>query len=256
MKQTFTTYEIGAEFTCGELFAIAGECGFAGVEFRTGNVHKHGVELEMTAAERLMTRRAAEDLYLEISCLNTPYSFHDKNTLSENVESAKLSAKLAHDLGCGRIRVFGNVIPDGENASDCVGRVAGALRDIAAFAEPLGVDVLLEMHGQFNFWGYCLPAVEKTGMPNVGLLYNCDERDLVGPSVADTFGRVKKHVRHVHLRNIESDYPFLELFRELIKMDYDGYVSAEITASPDPMRVLKMHSLCVRTLFELAEKTL
>jgi len=256
MKQTFTTYEIGATLTYEELLATAKECGFAGVEFRTGHVHAHGIEIDMTPEERLRARRAAEDMYLEVSCLNTPCSFHDKKTYAENIEEAKREAVLAHDLGCGRIRVFGNVIPDGEDAESCVARVAEALKDVAAYAEPLEVDILLEMHGQFNFWGYCVPAVRAAGMPNVGLMYNCDSRDLVGGSVRETFGRVKQYVRHVHLRNIESDFPFLELFRELLKMDYDGYVSAEITASPDAKRVLKMHSLCVNTLFALAEKTL
>jgi len=255
MKQTFTTYDIARDFKYAELFQIAKECGYAGVEFRIGNIHKHGVELSMTPGERAAVRRAAEDLYLEVSCVNTPYRYDDKDKLNENIEGSKQAAKLASDLGCGRIRVFGNDIPKGADARAVVAQVAAALAEVAAYAESLGVDVLLEMHGQFNYWGYALPAVEAAGMKNIGILYNCDDRDLVGGSVLETFGRVKSYVRHVHLHNVESKFPYAELFAELVKMDYNGYVSAEISYSSDAKRVLALHAACVRALIALARKT-
>ena len=256
MKLGFTTYEIGMTQHYTELYKYAKQGGYAGLEFRIGNVHRHGIELEMTEEERIAARRLAEDMYLEISCLNTPYEFHKKGEeLRASIEGGKASAKLAYDLGCKRIRLFGNIIPEGVNAQKCVDGVAEAIKEVAEYAASLDVDCLLEMHGQFNFWGYCLAVVEKIGMDNVGLLYNCDFRDLCGGSMRETFSRVKDYVRHVHLKDLESNYPFLQLFEELTKMNYQNYVSAEIKASSDPARVLGLNAIAVRNYIELAKYT-
>jgi sugar phosphate isomerase/epimerase len=256
MKLAFTTYEIGMTQHYTELYDFAKKGGYAGLEFRIGNVHKHGIELDMTKEERIAARRKAEDMYLEISCLNTPYEFHKSGEeLRASIDGAKASATLANDLGCKRIRLFGNIIPQGANAQETVENVAAAIKEVAEFAAPLGVDCLLEMHGQFNFWGYCVPVVEKINMDNVGLMYNCDHRDPCGPSIRETFSRVRKYIRHVHLKDLESNFPFLQLFEELVKMGYENFVSAEIKASSDPGRVLALNAIAVRNYIELAKYT-
>jgi len=256
MKLTFTSYQIGTTQGYKELFELAKKTGYAGVEFRTGNVHNHGIEIGMTSAQRIEARRFAEDMYMEVSCLNTGLMFHKSgDELKKEIEDGKALSKLASDLGCRRIRIFGNIIPDGMNAQECVENVASAIKQVAEFAAELDVDVLLEMHAQFNFWGYALPVVEKIGMPNVGLLYNCDNRDLCGPSMRETFSRVRQYIRHVHLHDLDSGYPYLQLFEELYKMDYEGYVSGEIRGSSDPERVLSLYAIAVRNFIELAKYT-
>ena len=39
------------------------------------------------------------------------------------------------------------------------------------------------MHGQFNYWHFARGAVERAAHDGVGLVYNCDVRDIVGGSI-------------------------------------------------------------------------
>ena len=253
MKLSYTTVSIAGKLNFDESVKLAKETGCAGLEFRTGNIFPHGIEVSLTKEARKEKRRIIEDNYLEIACLNSEFMLHNPDAAerAKIIEGAVRTAELAADLGCKRVRVFGNDIPKGVNAQDCVNYVGDTLAEIAGRAAPMNVDILLEMHGQFNYWGYTLPAVQRADRPNTGILYNCDTRDLVGGSVRETFSRVKNHVRHIHMHNI-GEYPYVELFTELIHMGYDGYLSAEIDASDDPVRVLKLHNECVRVMYELA----
>jgi sugar phosphate isomerase/epimerase len=255
MKLSFTSVSIGKGLDLNRCIDYAVKSGCAGIEFRTGGNFEHGIELTLTEEQRKEVRRKFEDRYLEVSCLNTKYQFHytDIEERRKNIEGAKNEVKLAYDLGCKRIRVFGNVIPDGINAQECVSYVSDAVAEVADYALQFGIEVLLEMHGQFNYWGYALAAVEKANRPNLGILYNSDKRDIVGGSIRETFNRVKKYVRHVHMHDICDAYPYDQLFEELVSMGYEGYVSAEISASSDPERVLCLHNRAVNLYIQLAK---
>jgi len=254
MKLSYTTYMIGAGLSFEQSVELALATGCAGIEFRTGNIFPHGVEVSLTSAQRKEKRRYIEDRYLEVSCLNSQFELHnpDAKEREKVVEDIGRMAKLASDLGCPFVRVFGNNIPEGVNAQSCVQYVGEALGKAADLAAPYGVDILLEMHGQYNYWGYALPALKEAGRPNAGILYNCDNRDLVGGSVAETFSRVKDFVRHVHMHDVNKGYPYVQLFEELVRMGYGGYISAEIDGSAEPTRVLAIHNQCVRALYDLA----
>jgi sugar phosphate isomerase/epimerase len=254
MKLSYTTWRIGAELDFDKSVELALATGCAGIEFRTGGLFPHGIETSLTAEQRKEKRRLFEDKYLEVSCLNSQFMMHDPDPAERTkiVEGIGQMAELAADLGCPSVRVFGNIIPDGVNAQDCVKYVGETLGKAADIAAPFSVDILIEMHGQFNFWGYTLAALKYANKPNTGILYNCDTRDLVGGSARETFLRVKDFVRHIHMHDLDRSYPYLQLFEELVRMDYDGYVSAEISGSSDPTAVLKLHNICVRTLYDLA----
>ena len=56
------------------------------------------------------------------------------------------------------------------------------------------------------------------------------------------------------MKDLDRDYPYLQLIEELVKMDYQGYLSAEIGESSDPIRVLKLHNIAVKALIELAKE--
>src|SRR5262249_21644795 len=117
---------------------------------------------------------------------------------------------------------------DGVERDRVIGYVADSLRQLGEHADGYGVDVLLEMHGQFNYWGFARPAVEAAAHPRVALLYNCDQRDLVGGSVAPTRSRLRDLRRHIHMHGFHGAYPYPELF-ELLALDgYDGYLSSEV----------------------------
>ena len=152
------------------------------------------------------------------------------------LEHARRYVELAADVGAHRIRVFGDDLKATARREDCTRYVGESLRAVAEFAQPLGVDVLLEMHGQFNYWGFARAAVEAAGHPRVALVYNCDVRDLVAGSVAATYARVRGLIRHVHMHTFYDGFPYPELLSLLAADGYAGYLSSEIEGIENPTR--------------------
>jgi sugar phosphate isomerase/epimerase len=230
MKLSLDTYSIGTDLSLRDLIQLLPANGFDGVEFRCDSNQKHGVELDTSPEERRRIRTLLEQAGIEVACLSTGerYESPDPAVRQAAIEVTKQFVDLAADLGCGRIRVFGNDFPPGVPRPQVVQYVGESLRACGQHAEGKGVDVLLEMHGQFYYWEYALGAVKVADHPNVALNYNCDMKDLVDGSVAFTFGQVKDHIRHVHLHTLENPaFPYKELFGILKEMSYDGFCSLE-----------------------------
>ena len=239
MKLSLLTYDLARVWTLPKLIGVARACGFAGIEFRAEEGHQHSVELERTAVERRRIREQIEDAYLEAVGIGTSCEFDsaDPAVRKANVEKAKRYVELAADIGARRVRVFGNNLSAAPRREECVRYVGESLRTLGEFAEPLGVDVLLEMHGQFNYWGFARAAVETAAHARVGLVYNSDPRDLVAGSLAATYGQVRTLIRHVHLHGFTDGFPYPELFALLAADGYRGYLSSEVEGA-EPSREL------------------
>lgn len=258
MKQALLTYSLAKSWSLAKIIDAARAFGFAGIEFRAEAGHQHGVEIERTKAERREIRDRIEDAFLEVACVGTGSRFEspDPAERSAVIERTKQFIELASDLGCPRIRVFGNNIPKEVARDECVKYVGESLRELGEFAEPYAVDVLLELHGQFRYWGFARTAVEIADHPNVALVYNCDQADIVGGSVAGTYDRVRSWIRHVHLHEFNGRraplYPYPELFALLRADGYEGYLSSEIEIQqPTPENYLELYSHLVRAWAEM-----
>jgi sugar phosphate isomerase/epimerase len=236
VKLCLLTYNLARGWELPTLIQSARRLGFAALELRADAGHKHGVELELGKAQRREVRDRIEDAYLEIACLGTGHRYEspDGRQRRAQIEATKKYVELAADVGCSRVRVFGNNMPDGVARDEVVQYVGESLRELGEFADPFGVDVLLEMHGQFNYWGFARAAVDVADHSRVGIVYNCDDRDLVGSSVAATYDRVRDLIRHVHMHDFGGSYPYPELFELLAEDGYDGYLSSEIELRGEP----------------------
>jgi sugar phosphate isomerase/epimerase len=256
MKLSLDTYSIGTDLSLRDLLELLPANGFDGVEFRCEAGQRHGVELEASPQERRRIRTLLEAAGLEVACLSTSQRFEspDPTVRQAAIDRTKQFVDLAADLGCGRIRVFGNDFPEGVPRPVVVQYVGESLRQCGQHAEGTGVDVLLEMHGQFYYWEYCLGAVQAADHPNVAINYNCDLRDLADGSVAYTFDQVKDQVRHVHMHDLENPrFPYIELFGILKEIDYGGFCSLEEGYREGGERkVIALYAALFRALWALA----
>lgn len=251
MKLSLLSFNIGKDMDLPTLLQSARKHGFAGIELRMQLGHKHGVEVNLSAAERQAVRDQFDDALVEISGLTTSnrFEYPDQKERAKSVAEVKGYLDLAAELDAHRVRVFGNDMPKdaGVNRSDVLKYVGDCLRELGEHAEGSGIEVNLEMHGQFNWWRYALRAVEHADHELVGIVYNCDPRDVVGGSVSETLSEVLLWTKHVHMHELSAtDYPYREFLGIMREWGYDGYLSAEIQDSPDPDRVLGYYSALYR----------
>ena len=252
MRLSLDTYVICKEMSLEHILKLLAANGYDGVEFRCEHEQQHGIELEASADERKRLRKQIEDAGIKVSSLSTSRRFEwpEPERRQEEIERSKRYVELARDMGCGRIRVFGNNFPKGVEKQEVVRYVGESLRQIGEFCKGTGVDVLLEMHGEFYYWEHALRAVEIADHRNVAINYNCDRRDLVNGSVAETYGRVKHQIRHVHMHDLaDGQFPYVELFQLLKDDGYQGFMSLEQGyKGGDPDTVIGLYAALYRAL--------
>ena len=247
MKLSLLSFNLGKTLPLPELFQSARKHGFAGVELRMQLDHAHGVDLHLDAAGRQAVRDAADDANIEICglTLSNRFEYPEADKRAESVNEVKQYIELAADLDCYRVRVFGNDMPKNSDVSraEVLKYVGECLAELGEFGEELGIEVNLEMHGQFNWWRYALRAVEWAAHDNVGIVYNCDPRDVTGGSIRPVLDAVMPYVRHVHMHELsDTRYPYDEFLPLIDSYGYDGYLSAEIEGSDQPERIMGYYS--------------
>ena len=90
MKLGIVTYNIGKDWDLDTLIANCEETGFDGVELRT--THAHGVEVELSAAERTAVRKRFGDSKVEIVGLGSAFEYDaiDPEELKQHIETVVL----------------------------------------------------------------------------------------------------------------------------------------------------------------------
>lgn len=251
MKLSLLSFDIGKSLDLPTLLGAARKFGYAGVEFRCQLGHAHGVDLDLSPEQRRAVKDQCDDHYVAVAGIGVSnrFEYPDPAKRRESVDEVKRYLELAADLDAGRVRVFGNDMPKDADRDEVLGYVGECLRELGEFAEPLDLEVNLEMHGQFNWWRYAVRAVEAADHPNVGLVYNCDPRDVCGGTVRPVVSQAIALVNHVHMHELDAfDFPYAEFLRLMDEDGYEGYLSAEIQDSPDPLRVLGYYAALYRAL--------
>ena len=251
MKLGMVTYSMGKDMDCPRLIAFCQETGLQGVELRT--THAHGVEVELSKNQRAEVRRMFEDSGIEIAGLGSAFEYHakDPEEVMQNVEGSKAYAQLAADVGAPGIKVRPNGLFDDVPVEQTCEQIGKALRDVAAFAEGLGVQVRLEVHGGN---GSADPKnirkmMDYADHPNALVCWNSNpgEQDENG-SIQANFDLLKHKIALVHITDIGVyQYPWQQLFDNLTAINYQGYCLAEIQYNEQPERFMKYY----RTIFDL-----
>jgi hypothetical protein len=218
------------------------ECGYEGVELRTtvgspaGQVH--GVEPSLTQAERAKVRKRFERSKVKLVNLGSPAEFQspDAAERKRNVAVAKQFVDLAHDLGATGIKVrpYGwGTEPDHKKT---IQRIGECLKELGEYSAPKGVDNLLEIHNEGHKEDKQMLTLG--GTKGVGIIWNCDDHDVVNGSVKPTFDMLRPWFRTAHVK-YRKDYPFRELYTLLHESKFTGYTMYEGPADGDIATFLK-----------------
>jgi sugar phosphate isomerase/epimerase len=104
------------------------------------------------------------------------------------------------------------------------------------------------MHGDFYYWEYTLRAVEIAAHPNVGIVHNCDPREMYWGPISEHYTPVRRYLRHIHMHDLESEYPYKSFFGMLKRDGYGGFMSLECSGTQDPKRVIGLYAALWREM--------
>ncbi|MGE5549177.1 MAG: sugar phosphate isomerase/epimerase family protein [Bacteroidota bacterium] len=190
--------------------------------------------IEATKAE--LARRK-----LALCSVDTSVSFHDPDKTEAMMAAGRAHLDLAAALGVARIRVFGDKVPDGQGREEVRSRIAAGLKKLAFYAEPLGVDVLLETHGDFSQGWEVRRLMEMVDHPRVGVIWDIHHPFRHGGETpAETYAQLSGYIRAAHFKDSrgthkdhaycllgQGDVPVRECLRLLKDGGYDGWIIFE-----------------------------
>jgi sugar phosphate isomerase/epimerase len=98
--------------------------------------------------------------------------------------------------------MFGDKIPEGESREEVIKRVSDGFRQMADYARPAGVTVLIESHGDFTHSKDLQEILSSVNTPQFALLWDAHHSFVAGgEQPADTWAKIGKWTRHTHLKD-------------------------------------------------------
>jgi sugar phosphate isomerase/epimerase len=217
-----------------------------------------GIELALKTADQVdpaRLRALLDEHGLACPCISTGQVFaglglyftaKDPGKRSEVVRVFRAMIDLAAEfdamVNIGRVRGF---VEDGEPSEDAEARFVAVARELAAYAEPKGVTLILEPVNRYetNFVNSVAEGAElmaKVGAPNLGLMPDLFHMNIEDVSLPGALERHAAHVRYVHVADSNRLAPgrghtdFRAVLDALERIGYDGWISVEILPEPDP----------------------
>lgn len=242
MRLGAVTYNVCKDWDLETLITKLEEARFEAVELRT--THKHGVEITLNADERRKVAERFARSKVRLLSFGTTCEFHspDPTVRKKNVDEAKQWIDLAHDTGAWGIKVRPNGYPKELSKEETNKNIAACLRELGDFGVGKGVEVWVEVHGPVTQEPQNMAAIMRaTNHKNVGLCWNSNPTDVVNGSVAQNFALLKPWIKHCHINELSSAYPWRELFTLLRKANYERYTLCECAESKEPERFLRFY---------------
>ena len=239
------TYLLAKDWDVPTIIANCTEAGFEAVELRT--THAHGVEVTLSAAERVEVRKMFEDSPVRLASLGSAFEYHspDPGELQKHIEGTREYLKLAADLGCDGIKVRPNRLCEdqGIEPEATIAQIARSLDEVGKAGADLGVEIRVEVHGRdtsrIPVYHRIMDSCES---PNVFVNWNCNQNDLEDGGLEKNFALLADKIHFVHMRDLfVEEYPWRKMLALLNGIGYTGYCCAEIPASTDPVRVMKYY---------------
>ena len=232
MKLAFST--LGCpEWTLKHAIDQAEAMGFSAIEIRgIGDRLRADTIRELLPENREETLRYARERGIAFCCLDASASFHEPEKRAGNLEEALSTVRLASVCGIPCVRVFGNdLAPEDEDAQ--IRGIAGQIGILCKEADPLNVDVLLEVHGDFNTSRRILKTAECVNSGRFGIIWDIlHSRE----DPARFWEQTKDLIRHVHIKDSvngrlcntgEGTLGVADVVNMLESGGYRGYYSLE-----------------------------
>lgn len=199
MKLSFAT--LGCpNWNLDKIAAQARALGFEGVELR-GHPGEH-IGANETPESRAAIRHLFRTQGVEIAAIMGYSNFAggDEAARQQAVESAMAMVKLAADVGCPVLRVFGGKIAEGASREDGICRVVAGLKAVGVVAQGFGVKLALETHDDWCVGAFLAEVLDRVNSPAVGACWDVGNSFFFEPA-DKTFAAIGSRVYHVHFKD-------------------------------------------------------
>jgi sugar phosphate isomerase/epimerase len=222
----------------------ADQLGYAALELRGVAGEMDLTKVPELAGSRLAdTRKDLAALGIVISDLGASSRMHEKDpaTRQAQFDEGRRFIDLANAMQVKYVRMFGDKFPEGEAREDVMKRVIEGFQQMAAYAEPAGVTVLQESHGDFTKSKDLVAIESAVHSKAFALLWDAHHTFVAGNEApADTYAALGRFVRHTHLKDSKpagtdrryvltgtGEVPVKEQVGVLAKAGYTGYYCFE-----------------------------
>jgi sugar phosphate isomerase/epimerase len=167
--------------------------------------------------------------------LGSVCEFHsaDPAVVRRNIDDCREWVLLARDIGAQGVKVRPNGLPKDVPEEQTLEQIGRALAECGGFAGDHGVEIWVEVHGdQTKVPARMRRIMDVCAHPSVGLTWNSNDTDVADGSVAASFALLRPFVRCCHITDIQSAYPWRELFSLLDKTGFEGFTLCEF---PQPV---------------------
>ena len=225
IRYGLVTYQWAKDWDLPTLIENCATAKVLGVELRT--THKHGVEPNLTGAERADVRKRFADSPVKFLGIgsNERYDSPDLATVKQAIEATKAFIELSHDVGGSGVKVKPDSFHKDVPREKTVAQIGKSLNELAEFATGFGQQIRLEIHGQCCQLPTIKAIMDVADNPNVALCWNSNPQDLEDPGLEHNFNLVKARfgeTTHVHLMDSKM-YPHQQLLDLYVKLDYSGW---------------------------------
>jgi sugar phosphate isomerase/epimerase len=218
--------------------------GIDGIDFRGIGEEIDVTKSPLFTSEIDATLNLLRSNNIAMPCLNTSVTLVSPSPQRWQMmlEETQRYAQLAERTRTPWLRVFGGRVPREITRNEARVLAVRHLRQIIKIARTHGCQPLVETHDDWATSGEMLELLHEFGPTDVGVLWDIEHPFRKGESPADTASRLRKYIRHVHVKDSRSDpdgstitptllgdgdLPLSDVARVSREIGYDGWVCLE-----------------------------
>ena len=194
-----------------DLLRFGPQFGYDGVEIRLLERDTDLLARPEFRRRRLAARRRELDHAVFSVCglaSSVRFDDPDQRVRDVQVDVGKAYLELAAELGASFVRVFGDVLPDGVDATGrirAIDNIADGLQRLGEFAQTLDLTVVVETHGDFSESTLMRETIQLVESTAVGVLWDTHHPwRFFDETLASTFNRLQSWICHTHWKDSVS----------------------------------------------------
>ena len=228
--------------------ARGSEYGFDGVDFRGIQDTMDITLLPAFTTGLADTRTQLRDAGLQVSCISSGIRVCEADKLGDTLAEARRTIPIAKELGCERVRVFGNGDLDTHSRAELADIGRDCVRQILELDGARSLSWIFETHDLWTRGADCRLLLDRIPDPEFGVLWDMGHTTRVGgESPGQTYELVDGRVSYIHVKDAIHDashdramsdgwryvppgtgqLPLAEALALLCDRGYDGWIMFE-----------------------------